>query len=227
MEKNNLELWNKVEMTNPAHTKDSSFGRKITAIDAYQQIKNFTEQFGPCGVGWGYHSDIVGGDTFGVCVVKIVLWIKGEGQLTEFGTCEWMPKSRNNPNGKLDSDAPKKANTDGLTKAFSRLGFNADIFLGKFEDNKYIQEAANEKGREEATKEQAAINVKNLKLINGRFSGLKDAAELVDMVAKMEMHFGPLYGCEVGKFFNNPYFAEPVIKKCKELGIDSKEIING
>ena len=45
---------------------------------------------------------------------------------------------------KLDDDAPKKAITDGLTKAISHLGFNADVFLGKFDGNKYTQ---NEKGK--------------------------------------------------------------------------------
>ena len=33
-------------------------------------------------------------------------------------------------NGKLDDEAPKKAMTDALTKAFSHLGLNADVFLG-------------------------------------------------------------------------------------------------
>jgi len=36
------------------------------------------------------------------------------------------------------SDAYKKVYTDALTKALSRLGFNADVFLGKFDDNKYV-----------------------------------------------------------------------------------------
>jgi hypothetical protein len=43
--------------------------------------------------------------------------------------------------GKLknpDTDAFKKASTDGLTKLLSHLGFNADVFLGMFDDNKYI-----------------------------------------------------------------------------------------
>jgi hypothetical protein len=43
-------------------------------------------------------------------------------------------------NGKVDEDAPKKAMTDGLTKALSHLGFNADVFLGKFDGNKYTSD---------------------------------------------------------------------------------------
>ena len=44
-----MELWNKLEKTNPDHTKSapSSYGKKITTIDAMHQIKNMTEEFGP------------------------------------------------------------------------------------------------------------------------------------------------------------------------------------
>ena len=45
---------------------------------------------------------------------------------------------------KPDSDCFKKATTDGLTKALSYLGFNADIFLGKFEDSKYVEQLKEE-----------------------------------------------------------------------------------
>ena len=42
-------------------------------------------------------------------------------------------------NNSLDDEAPKKAMTDALTKAMSHLGMSADIFLGKFDGNKYVQ----------------------------------------------------------------------------------------
>ena len=41
---------------------------------------------------------------------------------------------------KKDADCMKKATTDGLTKCLSMMGFNADIFLGKFDDSKYVQQ---------------------------------------------------------------------------------------
>ena len=46
--------------------------------------------------------------------------------------------------GGLDDEAPKKAMTDALTKAFSHLGLNADVFLGKFDNNKYVEEITKE-----------------------------------------------------------------------------------
>ena len=77
-------------MTDPTHTKDASFGRKITAIDAYQQIKNFTEQFGACGFGWGYNSKLVNGGNSDVCIVELELWFEGGRSITELGSCEWF-----------------------------------------------------------------------------------------------------------------------------------------
>jgi hypothetical protein len=41
--------------------------------------------------------------------------------------------------GKLDDEAPKKALTDAMTKAFSHLGVSADVFLGMFDNVKYVQ----------------------------------------------------------------------------------------
>ena len=35
--------------------------------------------------------------------------------------------------------------TDGLTKAPSHLGFNADVFLGKYDGNKYDADSGNNK----------------------------------------------------------------------------------
>jgi uncharacterized short protein YbdD (DUF466 family) len=44
----------------------------------------------------------------------------------------------------LDDEAPKKAMTDAMTKAFSHLGMSADVFLGKFDDSKYVEQMKEE-----------------------------------------------------------------------------------
>jgi hypothetical protein len=41
----------------------------------------------------------------------------------------------------MAEDAPKMAITDGLTKALSHIGCDADIFLGKMDGNKYDQDS--------------------------------------------------------------------------------------
>jgi hypothetical protein len=45
-----------------------------------------------------------------------------------------------NAKTKVDDNFAKKIETDALTKAISKLGFNADIFMGKFDDARYVNE---------------------------------------------------------------------------------------
>jgi hypothetical protein len=140
----NLDLWNKVEKTNPAHTKALKFGRAITAIDAYHQIKNATEQFGPAGSGWGWDVKDTKFLPTDEVAILVSVWhgdfndnvetrrVEQWGQCSMYGTGAKADKP--------DGDCMKKATTDGLTKCLSMIGFNADVFLGKFDDNKYVQE---------------------------------------------------------------------------------------
>ena len=98
-----------------------------------------TEQFGPVGIGWGYEN---GAPIFHetLVIVPVTVW-HGDRSNTfgpVYGGAEWRSGNR------VDSDAPKKAATDGLTKALSHLGFNADVFLGRFDDNKYVEELRRE-----------------------------------------------------------------------------------
>ena len=136
----NLRIWNAVEKTNPAHTKKVNQRGGFTAISAAYQIMAATEQFGPIGIGWGY----VSGDPIfhdALVTVPVTLW-HGDRSNTfgpMMGCEEWKDK-----NGRVDSDAPKKATTDAITKLLSQLGFNADVFLGKFDDNKYVRQMEQE-----------------------------------------------------------------------------------
>jgi len=52
----------------------------------------------------------------------------------------YMGKDFKTGEPKLDDDCVKKVVTDALTKGLSKLGFNADVFLGKYDDNKYVQD---------------------------------------------------------------------------------------
>lgn len=130
----NLRIWSQVEKTDPTHTKHVNQRGGFTAISAAYQIKRATETFGPIGEGWGYDA---GAPIFHdlMVFVPVTLW-HGDRANTfgpMFGGAEWKDGK-----GRLDSDALKKATTDALTKLLSQLGFNADVFLGMFEDNKYV-----------------------------------------------------------------------------------------
>lgn len=142
-----MEIWNKLEKTNPKHTKQarSDYGKMITTIDAMHQIKNMTEYFGPVGKGWSYAVNYHYTDKLVFAEVKIQYCL--EGKWYEYGpVCSLSPIGhvRGSKKGQLDDEAPKKAMTDALTKAFSHLGLNADVFLGKFDNNKYVQEITKE-----------------------------------------------------------------------------------
>lgn len=138
MSNEKMEVWDAVSRTNPDHTKHVNQRGGFTAIDAHYQIMNATAQFGPIGVGWGYTSGepIFQGE---VVIVPVTLW-HGD-RSNSFGPVYGCAKMFS---GKLDADAPKKAGTDALTKLLSQLGFNADVFLGKFDDNKYVSELKEE-----------------------------------------------------------------------------------
>ena len=137
--KDNLELWSAVEKTDPKHTKKVTYGRGFTAIDPYYQIKCATEQFGAAGKGWGW--EVVKVEKLesihSICLL-IRLWHGDKGDFVE----QWGQGSlfSDNAQKKPDHDVMKKATTDGITKCLSYLGFNADVFTGKFDDNKYVQQ---------------------------------------------------------------------------------------
>ena len=135
----NLELWDSVEKTNPNHTKSANVrGNKITAIAPQRQIKNATEKFGVYGSTWGFKSiefDYSLINFNSVIVFKGVFFFpNGEFPIvTSIGA--YMDKAKKMP----DQDFAKKVETDALTKALSKLGFNADVFMGLYDDHKYVQ----------------------------------------------------------------------------------------
>jgi hypothetical protein len=57
----------------------------------------------------------------------------------------------------VDEDAPKKSLTDAITKAASHLGIAANIFLGRWDDNKYVAEVAQGYAAEGAEKKAPPV----------------------------------------------------------------------
>ena len=135
----NLDLWEKVEKTNPAHTKNANVrGNKITAISPQQQIKNATEQFGVYGSKWGFKEasfDYSMLEKTGIVVFNGLFYFPSG----EFPITSSISAYKDGAMTKPDADFAKKVETDALTKALSKLGFNADVFMGLFDDHKYVQ----------------------------------------------------------------------------------------
>ena len=144
MENKNLELWNKVEKTNPNYTKKAKVGgMSITAIAPQYQIMMVTEQFGVYGKTWGFKNiqlDYSLVEKYDMVVFKGTFFFP-EGQFEIVNSCKlFMDRNKK----MLDDNFAKKIETDTLTKAISKLGFNADIFLGKFDDVRYLNEVKQE-----------------------------------------------------------------------------------
>lgn len=136
MTEENMHLWDAVQQTNPKYAKDAkvSGGHRITAICAQSQIMAATEQWGPMGDKWGVDWSLLTNHP-DLCVARVTLYYptsdNGSAQIVHAGSAEWMGKYG------IDSEAVKKAVTDGTTKCLSLLGFNADIFLGEYDGNKH------------------------------------------------------------------------------------------
>ena len=141
--KKNMEIWNALNKTNPEFTtKFNKFGGKqLTTIDAHYQIQMMTDLFGPVGKGWKYNVEYKYQD--GLVFAEVCVQYYQDHKWYEYGpVCSVQNLSKKN--GGLDDEAPKKAMTDAMTKAFSHLGMSADVFLGKFDDNKYVEDLKKE-----------------------------------------------------------------------------------
>lgn len=155
MSEENLKLWESVEKTDAKFTKKFTRGGgfKGDAINPCYITKRLTETFGPCGPGWQFvleHEEYVDGHTLpngdkAICHVvrgHLDYFIDGVRCSTgpQFGQTMFVSS---NSNGVFtDEEAPKKSVTDCLGKCAVLLGFNSDIYLGKWDSNKYVNQPA-------------------------------------------------------------------------------------
>ncbi len=138
--------WDALKTTDPKYTKPVTFGRKFTSINSQWQLQRMTERFGPIGDGWGYrvgHGIERITDDYVLAIADVeIWWAVGDGKAGSYGPVRGMsPIVERGKNGlHFDDDAGKKAMTDALTKGLSHLGLSADVFLGLFDDNKYVRQ---------------------------------------------------------------------------------------
>jgi hypothetical protein len=150
----NLDLWDKVRRVPQEHLKGfkRAGGFTGTAIKPMWSVHRMTEEFGACGEGWGHGEpvfQIVHGENkevmvychvtvwhgkrenvlYGVGGDKVVTYIKANEQYN-------TPERWNN-----DDEAFKKAFTDAVTNALKFLGVGADVHMGLWDGNKYVDEA--------------------------------------------------------------------------------------
>lgn len=150
---NNTALWDKLGKTDPAHTKQftRSGGFKGTAIKPMWSYRRLTEEFGPCGSGWGVNEpmfQVVPGQNNEVLVFCTVSgwYMEGDKQCKVYGVggdkvvtyIKANEQYKRPERWENDDEAFKKAFTDALTNAFKFVGVGADVHMGMFDDNKYV-----------------------------------------------------------------------------------------
>lgn len=151
----NLEIWNQVKETDPQHTKHAKQRGGYTSIKPQYQIQEATKIFGPYGSGWGFQSiemDYSTVDTMGLVMVKAVFFYLLNGELKTFPiNNSWSAKMGD----RIDTDFVKKAETNTMSKALSKLGFSADIYMGMFDDPNYVEYVSGEKAIENAVDKES------------------------------------------------------------------------
>lgn len=166
----NMKLWNRVKSTDPKYTKDANNGKYgFTCIDPQWQLQKATELWGPYGLRWGMndlqfttHDDGVVHDNGSVKLMMI--------QANFFYPAEPQGHQVNFPIAaciklRAGDDTVKKLITSARSKALSLLGFSADVFLGKFEDNHYVQMAKVKHGDQDAFMFKATGRIKTAKTL--------------------------------------------------------------
>lgn len=151
----NTRLWDELGRTDPANTKSfkRAGGFSGTAIKPMWSFKRMTEQFGPCGLGWGVNEpsfQVVNGcdgEVLVYCTVSI--WYSEEANSEDGGKYRRLNQPVFGVGGdkvvvkqssglRSDDEAFKKAYTDAIGNALKLIGVGADVHMGLFDDSKYV-----------------------------------------------------------------------------------------
>jgi len=167
----NTKLWDILGRTDPKHTKPfrRAGGFTGTAIKPIWSFRRMTEEFGPCGTGWGVMKpefQVVPGHDGEVLVYCIVAIWYGDAKEAVFGVGGDKVVGKNKNGLSSDDEAFKKAFTDAATNALKLIGIGADVHMGLFEDNKYVN-SMNEEFSDPAPKQ-----------VSTRPNGTKSSAQI-------------------------------------------------
>ena len=165
------ELWNLVKATNPKYTKTVNQRGGYTAINATYQMQQATEVWGSYGSTWGVKD----------CNYEYLR--DGEGKILELileavfyypgGSFEISTDTRY----ASGQDCRKKVLTDLTTKALSKLGFSADVFMGLYDDNKYLNQVREMFKKVENPATVKGAGIKRKKMSNKAFNDLLERLE--------------------------------------------------
>jgi hypothetical protein len=208
----NLALWDKFK--DPDHTlsdkatKPVPGGAGLTAIDPFTLYAMATAEWGPIGLVYnGYDGDSMSYFAYMPVIPTYPCWgfeeVSTTATETEHTTTVrfWYP----HPSGKMayvlgkgctelggrKKDIAKQSLTDACTNAMAKVGFGANVYLGKYNDSKYSDEVrARQTAAKAATDDPAYLAVKSqfAEVAQGLADG-KTSGELID--AFKAIHGGP------------------------------------
>lgn len=182
----NLEIWDRFADIDPAFTKPiSGKAYKGTSPNPQYVIRCLTELFGPVGKGFGWEIlteefTPLGEEVLHWC--RIRFWHGDKSSCFEsYGQTKALMKTKNGL--MLDEDAPKKSLTDAIIKAASHIGIAANIFLGRWDDQKYVAMVEKEYRDEEKPKTiTAAENKRHLETIEGELVDCRTPRDVVKLL---------------------------------------------
>lgn len=138
------DLWDRLGKTDPSATKgfQRAGGFRGTAIKPMWSYRRMTEEYGPCGIGWGIGEPVfqvvhAGEEILVYCTVSV--W-HGAKDSVVFGVGGDKAVCKFSSGLKSDDEAFKKAFTDAVTNALKLIGVGADVHMGLFDDSKYVNE---------------------------------------------------------------------------------------
>lgn len=194
MNRANLKLWEAHEDIDPKFTKAIT-GRDYggTSPNPQYVIKCLTDLFGPVGIGFGWRVVAEGFERFGDTSLhwcRIEFWHTDRANVFEAYGQTKAAYVTSKGTMRVDEDAPKKSLTDAIVKAASQIGIAANIFLGRWDDQKYVAEVNAEYRKEERaapapsaveiqTAKEAAAAIADLPALAAWWTGLnKNAAHV-------------------------------------------------
>lgn len=161
--KDQLKLWNQVCETDATKVKDINLGgRKFASVQASHQLHEATKMFGPFGIGFGFENTNVG-----YAMVEVApdlkkpiahfsgtFWYIWDGKRGAFPIhAEWEIRNKDG------NEWAFKVQTRALSKALSRLGFNADLFDGLFDNPGYAAEQKSKYTKQAETRSKALSEI--------------------------------------------------------------------
>lgn len=139
----NLDLWNRHADIDPKFTKAiTGKAYRGTSPSPQYVIQCLTDMFGPAGQGFGWDVTADGWQPLGEEVIhwcRIRFWHTDRANgFDAYGQTKAYMKTKSG--FMADEDAPKKSLTDAIVKAASQIGVAANIFLGRWDDQKYVDQ---------------------------------------------------------------------------------------